>query len=132
MISFIHHNYIDFIYEYPVSILSFHLINQAYFYRFPCPEGQECILKQENSCPDFLCPTKPECKPRKTYKSPCTVGAPLIDQNGNAVTCSTNETCPDNYKCTMVQEADQSVCCMETSNSAKAPTSNNYIINNQE
>jgi len=101
----------------------YYFIKLLYFYRFPCPEGQECTLKREDSCPDFLCPTKPECKPRKTYKSPCLFGTPLIDQNGNAMTCSANETCPDNYKCTVVPEAGQSVCCVETLSSAKAPTS---------
>lgn len=94
---------------------------------FPCPEGQECTLKREDGCPDFLCPTKPECKPRKTFKSPCLFGTPLIDQDGNAATCSANETCPDNYKCTVVSEAGQSVCCVETPSLAKAPTMCEYL-----
>ncbi|XP_014468026.1 PREDICTED: cysteine-rich motor neuron 1 protein [Dinoponera quadriceps] len=94
---------------------------------FPCPEGQECVLKREDGCPDFLCPTKPECKSKKTYKSPCLPGTPLIDQDGNAATCASNETCPDGYKCTMVPEAGQSVCCMATSSPTKAPTMCEYL-----
>lgn len=81
------------------------------------------MLKREDGCPDFLCPTKPECKLKKTYKSPCLYGTPLIDQDGNAVTCSVNETCLDGYKCTIVPEANQSVCCVEISSSTNALTS---------
>lgn len=69
------------------------------------------MLKQETNCPDFLCPTKPECKAKRTYKSPCIFGTPLSDEEGNAITCSNNQTCPYNYACTVVPEAGQSVCC---------------------
>ncbi|EZA56702.1 Thyroglobulin [Ooceraea biroi] len=94
---------------------------------FPCAEGQECVLKREDGCSDFLCPTKPECKPRKTYKSPCLFGTPLMDQDGNAATCFTNKTCPEGYKCTMVPKAGQSVCCMEKPGLTKAPTMCEYL-----
>ncbi|KAF7991780.1 hypothetical protein HCN44_010581 [Aphidius gifuensis] len=94
---------------------------------YPCPEDQECTLYRENGCPDFLCPTRPECRPKKTYKSPCTTGAPLIDDSGNAIICSVNNTCPVAHDCTLVPDAGQSVCCPVTSFIQKAPTMCEYL-----
>ena len=94
---------------------------------FPCSEKEECVLSREEGCPDFLCPTKPECRPKKTYKSPCTYGTPLIDDERNAVTCSENNTCSQGYRCTAVPEAGQSVCCMTSANSTKPQTMCEYL-----
>ncbi|KAG7202635.1 hypothetical protein KM043_009815 [Ampulex compressa] len=94
---------------------------------FPCPAGQECTLKREEGCPDFLCPTKPECRAKKTYKSPCIYGTPIIDEDGNAVTCLANSSCPHGYKCTMVPEAGQSVCCVESPSLTKPPSMCMYL-----
>ncbi|CAK9822433.1 NID1 [Anthophora retusa] len=94
---------------------------------FPCSIGEECVLHKEDGCPDFLCPTRPECKPKKAYTSPCVYGTPLIDDERNAVTCSENDTCPLGYKCTVVPEAGQSVCCMTSANSTKTQTMCEYL-----
>lgn len=90
------------------------------------------MLNREDGCPDFLCPTRPECKAKKTYKSPCVYGTPLIDEERNAVTCSANDTCPLGYKCTAVPEAGQSVCCMTSANSTKPQTSKMFFISNRD
>ncbi|KAK0164613.1 hypothetical protein PV328_003224 [Microctonus aethiopoides] len=96
---------------------------------YPCPDDQECTLHRENGCPDFLCPTTPECRPKKIYKSPCTTGAPLSDESGNAITCSaTNTTCADDHVCTIVPDAGQSVCCPPVVTSTiKPPTMCEYL-----
>lgn len=98
-----------------------------FFFSFPCPIGEQCVLHREDGCPDFLCPTRPECKPKKAYQSPCVYGTPLIDDERNAVTCSKNDTCPQGYKCIVVPEAGQSVCCMTSANSTKTQTSKMFF-----
>ena len=104
---------------------------------YPCSDGEECTLNREESCPDSFCSSKPECKrKKKKYASPCVTGAPLSDEAGNAVTCnsSVNDTvlgfenddnkCPPGYACTLVPEANQSVCCaVPTHNDSKLLTS---------
>ncbi|XP_012261665.2 balbiani ring protein 3 [Athalia rosae] len=96
---------------------------------FPCPLGQGCVLIREEGCPDFLCPTKPECRPKKkTYANPCTSGVPLTDEKGNAVTCSAASECPNNHKCSIVPDAGQSVCCpINSPNRLKLPTMCEYL-----
>lgn len=118
--------------------------NPYRLYRYPCPAGEECIVERENGCPDFLCPTRPQCAPKKTYQSPCASGAPLTDETGNAVTCtSRNDTaaeasdesadhddqCPPEHDCTLVPDAARSVCCpvLPSARVAKQPTSKFFI-----
>ncbi|XP_046628250.1 cysteine-rich motor neuron 1 protein-like [Neodiprion virginianus] len=94
---------------------------------YPCPSGQSCVLVREAGCPDFLCPTKPECKPKKSYASPCTTGAPVTDDEGNAVTCAADSECPSNHRCSSVPEADQSVCCPVSHSRLRPPTMCEYL-----
>lgn len=82
------------------------------------------MLIKEEGCPDFLCPTKPECRRKKTYSSPCSAGVPLTDDQGNAITCSAGSECPTNHKCSVVPDAGQSVCCpVPEPRTVKPPTS---------
>ncbi|XP_012285307.1 uncharacterized protein LOC105702372 [Orussus abietinus] len=94
---------------------------------YPCSIGEECVLVREEGCPDFLCPTRPDCRPKRTYESPCVTGAPLSDEDGSAVTCSANKTCPQGHRCTAVPEANQSVCCAITVYPVKPPTMCQYL-----
>lgn len=100
------------------------------FSSFPCPIGESCVLIREEGCPDFLCPTKPECKAKKTYASPCTTGAPLTDDEGNAIICKTDSECPSNHGCSIVADSGQSVCCPVSNYNNKKPPTSKYISKN--
>ncbi|XP_011504667.1 PREDICTED: thyroglobulin [Ceratosolen solmsi marchali] len=78
---------------------------------YSCPADEECVLRLENNCSDFLCPMKPECRSKQILKNPCIIGSPLNDSEGNVVICSNNMTCPQNHTCTSAVKANKSICC---------------------
>ncbi|XP_034936428.1 neurogenic locus notch homolog protein 1 [Chelonus insularis] len=92
---------------------------------YPCPADQECTLYRESACPDFLCPTIPECRP-KTF-NPCLHGAPLKYDDGNIVTCIKDYLCPSNHVCTADPVAQKWVCCPEFAHILKQPTMCEYL-----
>lgn len=83
-----------------------------------CPQGEECHMKRDPSCPSGSksCTMIPKCQ--RTFVPPCAFGRHLTNEaTQEPVSCTVGSkfACPSGHHCTFSVPNNASYCCPEAS-----------------